>query len=785
MPSDKNEQPLAQNPSAQDLLGAASDAWATGDHATARAHLDRMIRDPAVPPQVRSYAHLRLAQSFLATGDQAAASRALTAIQAQADYPEVHRWEAGERGLELERQARGLPARDPLASRPRLAPVERWAAEVHVAPDGDDAAAGTAEAPFTSLNRARDAVRELRRTGLRGAVAVTLEPGEYRVTETLALDARDSGAPGEPVVYRAAVPGASVLYGGQRLHGFQPVTDPAVLARLPAEAREHVMQCDLEAQGITDYGELRVRGFAQQPSPPTLELMFDGEPQTLARWPNQGFVEARELVQAGSPAEGTPAVLGYHDERHARWCEAEDPWLFGYFHFLWADASIPVGSIDPQATTLTTAEPYGYHERGMSMDQGIIYYAYNLLEELDQPGEWYLNRRTGILYLYPPSDPAAATVEIGMLSVPMITMDQVTDVRLEGLTLDLGRFDAIQISDSSRCAVAGCTVSRMAGSGVLIHGGQENVILGCDVHTIGRRATEVIGGDRPTLTPGRHRVENCRIHTFGRLDRTYTPAIQLEGVGHRVAHNLMFDGPSSAMRIEGNDHLIEYNDVRDMVQESDDQGAMELFLNPTYRGVIFRYNRYRNVGKTGTETAVHGQAAIRLDDAISGIQVYGNLFIDSANGKFGAVQMNSGRDNVIDNNVFVDCRQGISGGWNPRNVVWQWLRDGDPREDFLLDELYRSRYPSLARLLDEPAVNHIWRNVFLGCGPMTTGSRENLDLLANVEYEAAANPGFLDPGQADYRLHQDAPLLARVAFRPLPIEEIGLYTDEYRRAVTG
>ena len=89
----------------------------------------------------------------------------------------------------------------------------------------------------------------------------------------------------------------------------------------------------------------------------------------------------------------------------------------------------------------------------------------------------------------------------------------------------------------------------------------------------------MIGGDRATLTPGGHLVENCRIHDFGRIDRTYTPAIQLEGVGHRVAHNLMYDGPSSAMRIEGNDHLIEFNEVHSMVRESDDQGAMELFRN--------------------------------------------------------------------------------------------------------------------------------------------------------------------------------------------------------------
>ena len=86
--------------------------------------------------------------------------------------------------------------------------------------------------------------------------------------------------------------------------------------------------------------------------------------------------------------------------------------------------------------TITTAEPYDYGNRGMSTQQGIIYYAFNLLEEIDQPGEWYLDRNKGVLYIYPPSDPSKATVEIGMLSEPMISAKGVSDVRFEGLAFD-------------------------------------------------------------------------------------------------------------------------------------------------------------------------------------------------------------------------------------------------------------------------------------------------------------------------------------------------------------
>jgi hypothetical protein len=759
------------------LFKVISDAWSAGDFATVRKQCARAVALEKAPVHFRSYAQLRLAQSYMATGDRAAARAEYAKIAATADYPEVHRYEARECIKEIDRVAKGLPAHDPMESRTPIAPVTTFAAEVYVGPNGKDGNDGTRARPFASLTQARNAVRAIKAKGVKGPIGVRILPGEYPVIDTLALTAEDSGQEGAPVVYQATEKGKSVFYGGARLTGFAPVTDPAIIQRLPKEGRGKVLQCDLKAKGITEYGELAVRGFGQPPSPPTLELYFDGKPMTLARWPNQGFVGIKSLVDPGNRAKGTPSVIEYSGDRPARWTQANDPWLFGYFRYLWADATLKIAKIDTAAHTITSAEAYKYGS-GMDNRQGIHYYAFNLLEEIDEPGEWYLDRASGILYFYPPSAPDQATIEIGMLPVPMITMENVTDVRIEGLDFDLARYNGIVATDCSRILIAGCTVGRMAGNGIMIHGGERDGIVGCDIHTIGRRATEVIGGERETLTPGRHYVENCQIHDFGRIDRTYTPAIQLEGVGNHVAHNLMYDCPSSVMRIEGNDHLIEYNDVHSAVQESDDQGAMELFRNATYRGVVFRYNRFRNVGKTGSESAVHGQAAIRFDDAISGMLVYGNLFVRSANGHFGAIQMNSGRDNLMDNNVFVDCKQGISGGWNAGNNVWRQLREGKQLAGFYTNALYLQRYPKIATMLDEPAYNYIWRNLFAECGSVTTGNPGRLDLFENGVYDT--DPGFVDAAHGDYRLKPNSPVFAKIGLRPLPLNEVGLYNDAFR-----
>lgn len=762
----------------RDAIRSANDAWSRRDYGAVRTVLKPLINRTEVESHFRSYAHLRSAQSYVAQNRFLEAREEYSRIAANAAYPQVHRTEAEERVAELARRMKGiLPLHDPATTRPTMPALPAVQERIYVSPEGKDTNPGTQAAPLATLDTARERVRKALTKARRGAIEVALLPGLYKVTDTLLLGKEDSGTPNSPVIYRALKPGTVTLYGGTRLKDFKRVTDPAILRRLPEEARGKVVQCDLKAMGITDYGSLAVRGFGQPASPPTLEVYVNQKPMTLARWPNQGFVSPAKLVEPGSPVTGKPSAFTYSDDRHARWTEADDAWLFGYFHYLWADATIRVGKIDSMTKTLTTAKPYSYGGNGMSEEQGIKYYAFNLLEEIDQPGEWYLNRKTGILYLYPPTDLAQATVEISLLSRPMVIGKGVSHTYFEGLKFDLARFDGIVLDNATDCSLVGCTVSRMAGSGIKILGGERDTIRSCDIHTIGRRATEVIGGERATLTPGNHLVINCRIHDFGRIDRTYTPGVQLEGVGNRVLHNLFYNCPSSAMRIEGNDHLIAYNETHDVLQESDDQGAMELFGNPTYRGVVFRNNLFHHLGSGANDKLRNGQAAIRFDDAISGMLVYSNIFYQSANGHFGSVQINSGRDNIIDNNLFVDTVQGISGGYGAGNHVWQTVREGKSPSTFYTNPLYMSRYPEMRTMMQEPGINHVWRNVFFKVGRDMTGNRTALELLANT---IATDDPFMDAGKGDFRLKAALPGFDTIGFRHIPVEDIGLYPDAWR-----
>ena len=175
---------------------------------------------------------------------------------------------------------------------------------LYVSPEGNDIWRGQlsepnaarTDGPLATLTRAQAAVRALRQTG---RVTVMVQGGEYRLTESLAFDAADSGTAAAPVVYRAAEGETVRLTGGVRINDWRPVEDAATLARLHPSAHGHVLKADLRAHGVTDFDAMvsaegvGAKGTAK--SDPGLEVFFRDRPMTLARYPNEGFLRIATL----------------------------------------------------------------------------------------------------------------------------------------------------------------------------------------------------------------------------------------------------------------------------------------------------------------------------------------------------------------------------------------------------------------------------------------------------------------------------------------------------------
>ena len=296
----------------------------------------------------------------------------------------------------------------------------------------------------------------------KGGVTVWLQRGIYEISKTFELNDTDSGTVESPVVYRS-VPGEQVrLVGGRQIpsSAFKPATNPDVLKRLDPSAHGSVLQADLKTLGITDYGKLTRRGGIERSTlPAAMELFFNDRPTPLARWPNQGWTRI-----AAVPDGPAGERFRYDGDRPKRWSKAQDIWVHGYMNRNWCDTYEQVAVLDSQSREIATREPHDY--RGYKTGQRFRFL--NVLEELDEPGEWYVDRAAGVLYFWPPEPIAQGRVCISLLETPLAALRRTEYVTLEGLVLECTRGCAVEIVGGGHNRVAGCTRRNIGTVGVTI-----------------------------------------------------------------------------------------------------------------------------------------------------------------------------------------------------------------------------------------------------------------------------------------------------------------------------
>ena len=325
-----------------------------------------------------------------------------------------------------------------------------------------------------------------------------------------------------------------------------------------------------------------------------------------------------------------------------------------------------------------------------------------MLEELDQPGEWFLDRKTGILYFWPPAlqDQSRQSLEPGRSRFsspcspsPLLKLTDVSHVTFRGLILEATRGSAVEIHGGASNRIAGCLIRNIGNYGVTIDGGTGHGVLGCDIFDTGDGGVSLDGGDRKTLRPGGHFVENCHFARQGRWSKCYVPAVLIGGVGQRASHNLIHDHPHCAILFNGNDHLIEFNEIHHIALETGDVGAIYTGRDYTYRGNRIRHNFIHDTGGVGM-----GSMGIYMDDCVSGTEIFGNIFYKVQRAAF----LGGGRDHQVVNNIFVDCNYAVEldGRGLDTFPVWHGMVDQTMRKRLaeVPLALYRERYPALKTL---------------------------------------------------------------------------------------
>jgi hypothetical protein len=682
--------------------------------------------------------------------------------------------------------------------------------KIYVSPLGNDNWSGKlaqpdrdkTDGPLASLSGARDAIRKMKemKTFPKGQAIVEILGGVYELPGTFVLEEKDGGADSLSRVVYLGQKGSEVrLSGGRNVTRWDLVTDKDILERLRPDVRDKTYQTDLSAIGINDFGS---------PAGGGIELFFNDKPMWISRYPNKGFMKITgifniEPVDVRGTKGDKFGKFTYDDERIAQWEKEKNAWVHGYWFWDWSEQRHKIAKIDAAGKTIEVLPPY--HEYGYRTGQW--FYGFNLLSEIDEPGEYYVDRGKGILYFYPPSDIDKGHAYVSIIK-NLIDLTRVSFLTIQGITLEGCRETAIKMQDCNNNSIVACTIRNLGDWAVIINGGYRNGVKGCDIYDAGAGGINIHAGDRKTLVAAECFADNNYIHHIARLKRVYNPGITINGVGNRVSHNVIAHLPHMAVGFGGNNHLIEFNEIYDVCYESNDAGAVYSGRNWTYRGNTISYNYFHDI--SGFEAK--GCVGVYLDDAFSSADITGNVF----NKVTEAVKIGGGRDNHVVNNIFIDCIPSLE--IDARGLGWMadfplsWIKEA--REKGTISGIaynlppYSTKYPELLTLLtDEPAApkgNVISRNICVGGqwdkpagfwkGAIEDRARPYLKMEDNIVAPGSgvqdslskgfvrADPQFVNqnnPANGKFQLAGSSPAL-KLGFRQIPFDKIGLYQSEVR-----
>jgi len=507
-----------------------------------------------------------------------------------------------------------------------------YAIELYVSNDGSDQASGAIDHPLKTLEGARDVLRERRGQNPEPSTIYVRE-GVYSLSRTLELDERDSA-----VAFRGYQKEKPVLTGCLPIHGFSVY-------------KGQILKADAWSQGFKDcYFR---------------NLYLHGRRQILARYPNldpeNPYHGGWAYVDASQPEQGK-RIFRYKEKDARAWSHPEDgeAWIFPR-HNYWNRIS-SILSIDAAQRTITLAQDRW--EDWEEILPGDRYFAQNLLEELDAPGEWYLDKRTGTLFFWPPEPLKGEPVYAPILE-SLVRISSSKDLAFSGFVFDGAEGTGIDMKDTENCLISASTIRNMGsskssgdndGCGVRIDGGKNNGVKGCDIYETGSHGVLLKGGDGVTLTPASQFAENNYIHHVGVYYKQGL-GISIAGCGNRASRNLIHDGPRMGILYEGNLNVVEYNHIRHMNIETDDSGAIYTKGRDRIvsRGSVIRFNYVHDMLGYGWDDSNGGAwkfpnycRGIYLDDFASGVDIIGNIVVRCPGA---CIFLHDGSDNIVKNNI--------------------------------------------------------------------------------------------------------------------------------------
>ncbi len=698
---------------------------------------------------------------------------------------------------------------------------------------------GSYDKPFYSIEEAQAYIRSLKASGNmpQGGITVSVAAGEYSLPHGLVFTSEDSGDENCPIIYCAENPHETLLTGGVKLRAedFVPLSDEECARLYDKSAGEKIRKIDLRAYaiGTEDVGKLYSNGshvtvahYDNSTGNGEAELFFGKKRMTLARYPNSDYLRVQSVIDEGEGNKNIRnpkgAVFAYDDETAdhvSSWKWNDDMWTFGYYNAEWSDESVKIVNIDTENKAISLE-----HYCSFGIKEGKRYYFFNIFEELDAEGEYYIDRENCVLYFIPPASLESEDIVLTITTKSIIRIDGASYLTFKDFDLAYTRDDAVKISggfdtyetwsnrmiprengvaDSSHITIDGCRIYAVRQSAVYAHG-TDITVKNCDIFNIGTNGIYISGGDRNTLTPSGNVITNNLIHDWSQYVYTYCAAIGFQGCGCTVSHNEMYNCTHFAVLYLGNDHMIEYNHIHHVCLDTDDCAAIYSGRSYSDRGTVLRYNYIHDVGREpgadGVGTLANG---IYFDDLMSGQTSFGNI-LENITGR--AFLIGGGREIITENNVMINCdfaihydERGYEGtyahGWygnimaNPNTREFERLRMVP-----YSGEIWSKAYPLLVKMKTDPETDR--DDPDLAVNPSYSLTRNNVSypgkrLCHNWICDRVSEMSHIEdvveldtlekdfPGAAhgDYTMSDDSEIMKRLPdFEPIPFDKIGRIT---------
>ena len=436
---------------------------------------------------------------------------------------------------------------------------------LYVSPKGKTGADGTEKSPYATIENARDAIRGIDKSDLNG-IDVIIKSGTYNITSTIEFTSEDSGTKDCPIRYIGEE--GTLLSGGIAFDytEFEKATGDTLLL-FPEEVRDKLYMYDMGKLGYTPDDIARMLHYGKYYNQVGV-IYVNGKQMDLARYPNKedGWIEIEGgyfLDKNGNYTENdgnnggedsaVQTIIEYGEEYMERvlsWKNREDLFVYGRYKFVWCPDETEVTTLYEDRDEMLLPFSGGYFPR-----EGGLLYFYNIPEELDVPGEYFVDDNA-ILYYYPEENFKTASFTVPTLEEDFININGAEWLVLENLTLQSSHKNGI-IANTNNLTITGCTVSGVYGDGITCKG-VEITVTECEVAYVGGDGISVYGGDVATLTKANNLICNNYVHNWSQRESMCLGVIS-EGCGSTVCHNEVGDSTDLGMTARGPYHTVEYN----------------------------------------------------------------------------------------------------------------------------------------------------------------------------------------------------------------------------------